>query len=86
MGAVIMDYENTKAMIEARRKQWKEQAEQVRSLQAERPSANALEPIVKRPSANALEPIVIALDACVTACEVILQDLETAYDIFSHQQ
>ena len=69
-----MDYENVKAMIEARKKQWEAQAERARGLQAEMPTANAL------------EPVITALDASVTACEVILQDLATAHNIWQAQE
>ena len=69
----MMDYENIKAMIEARKKQWQNQAERAKSLQAEMSTRGAL------------DPLITALDASVTACAVILQDLATAYDIYQAQ-
>ncbi len=69
----MVDYEGIKAMIEARKKQWQNQAERAKSLQAEMPMRDAL------------DPLITALDASVAACEVILQDMATAHDIYQSQ-
>lgn len=57
-----MDYENIKAMIEARLKQWQEQKQ----------------------SAEHSFSLATIEGAC-HACKTILQDMETANDIYQHQ-